>query len=68
MVSKRGDAMVEAAIVYPLVILIIVSMLSISIELYTRAKETAAANRADVVSSLGETPYAVMIRRAEWIL
>lgn len=66
--SKRGDAMVEAAVVYPLVILIIASMLSISIELYSRAKATAEVNRAAVTASLGETPYAVTIRRAEWIL
>ena len=64
MLNSRGSAQVEAALILPLVILIIVGMVKLGVRMQARVAENSAQNslKASVLAEGGTIPTETILR------
>ena len=67
--SKRGSSMVEAAIIFPIIILIFVSMVKCGLNLYLRAKDQSEKNFRGAIGQMqSEFLCDEEVLRGKWVL
>ncbi len=67
--SRQGSAAVEAALVYPLVILLLASVIRQSLFLYGEVRDDSLAHRDEILSTFNPAGADVcLLMRGKWLL
>ena len=69
MKNKTGSTFVEAAMIFPLVILLIAGIISVSLSMYTEVVEDSCAHKDAVLSDQNVAGSNIsLLMRGKWIL